>query len=245
MEDVELSRDMHCPACGAAQVGGEECRRCGIIFGRYRRGSMPRPPNAVSRESESRTSRDAWRLGMRLLRWGAPLSALLACVLMLQNPALPAVAIDSHTEEQLAAKLDALQTAVAASQPHLLQLDEPELNALVRHVISESAAGDPRPRRIRDITLRLEFDRIRVYAHVDVHSRPLLLTLEGRIDVKDGRLLFHPSGGRVGMLPLPGLVLGRVADHISAAAQPSEAGASDSHMHSIGVRNHHLWVEYR
>jgi hypothetical protein len=207
-----------CPKCGWRQDGGEECRRCGIVFSRY--GSSPETETRAGRVAASAAPR-LFRRFYRVFRWVAVASSILALVLMLRNSPPPDVQIDPDAQKRAEAKVQLLHSASQQGRPYTLHLGEGELNSWLRSNLRLANKGDetetapergpddirPAAERVRstvhDVKIQLLDDRVRGYVLFDFVVKDLSLVLEGRLVVQDRYLRLQPESGALGTLPLP------------------------------------------
>ena len=130
-----------CPKCHFEQDGGEECLRCGLIFAKY---VAPPEPEAAANPyvpsyrpapedaAPAIESPSGFRRFYRVFRWVALAGALLVIFLILRTAPPPEIDTDPAAGSRVTAKMQELQFAVQSGRPHTLQLNEAELNTLLR-----------------------------------------------------------------------------------------------------------------
>ena len=208
---------MNCLKCGWKQDGGNECRRCGIVFSRY---GSPKSKTAAA-VLAGPGSRTPFRRIYRVFRWAALGSSILVLMLMLRKSPPPDVQINPEAAKRAEDKLHELRSASKEDRPYTLQLDEAELNSWLRSNLHLGLKGDETPAEpalneedtaqaverlrstVRDVKIQLLGDRLRGYVLFDFHGKDLTLVLEGRLAVEDGYLRLQPTRGTLGALPLP------------------------------------------
>jgi hypothetical protein len=222
---------MKCPKCGFEQEAASECRRCGIVFARYRpEGRTPREPaDAFSVPAGDKPAPSLFRRLFRLFRWLVFAAAVTVLVLILRPSPPPRITVAPEAATESEAKVREFQAAMQAGRPEPLELDQSELNAwlnsnlAIRHPGSSDQPGSaeepatktvepaPTPAEVqatmRDVKIELLEDSLRVYAAFDFHGKALSLELEGRLVTRDGYLRLEPTGGKLGSFPLPASVL--------------------------------------
>ena len=122
--------DTICPKCGFRQDGGQECRRCGIVFARYRKN--PAIPSQAEPQlppdKQTRPPAGLLRRTYRILRWFALAGLILVLVLILRPSSPPAIEIPPDAADRAQAKVQEFQAAAQRGRAETLALNQPELN---------------------------------------------------------------------------------------------------------------------
>jgi len=122
---------MICPKCGYQQEREPECRRCGIIFDRYRpstispRFSRYEELNAPSVQPPAGLFRRCYRVS----RWVVLAGLLLIVGLVLRAAPPPEIATSAAATKRAAAKVQEFQSSVQRGQWETLEMDQSELNS--------------------------------------------------------------------------------------------------------------------
>lgn len=119
-----------CPKCGFHQDGGEECRRCGIVFARYRTSAQAaRPPIYTKpREFPDRAPAGVLRRCYRIFRWVTLAVLIIILVLILRPSPPPQIAIAPDAAQRAEVKVLEFQASAQQGRSETLELDESELN---------------------------------------------------------------------------------------------------------------------
>jgi hypothetical protein len=211
-----------CPKCGFKQEGGSaECRRCGLIFERYRLPCHTVAPDPIDRD----TSRPGMlRRAYRVFRWVALGGTLIVLALILRQSSPPTLQTEPGAALRAQAKVREFQSAAKAGREATLRLDEAELNSWIQSNLAfrtqpPSVAGPAQlpaetpqtleevQSNVRDVRLQLQDDLIKAYVLFDFHGKEISLILEGRLYVEDGSLRLKPTAGKLGSLPLAAATL--------------------------------------
>lgn len=119
-----------CPKCGFHQDEGKECRRCGIIFSRYREAAVPQR-RTVEPESgglQASSALGSLRRFYRILRWVILAGLILVIALILHPSPPPSIAVDAGALRSAETKVETFQKSVQQGQTGTLRMDESELN---------------------------------------------------------------------------------------------------------------------
>lgn len=197
----------------------------------------------------------------RVFRWVVLGGMVLVIVLILRRAPPPSVATDPGAKERLQAKLQELQRAREAGQPHTLRMQEAEMNSWLgsslalapgdqsRTQTADSPRVDPTIEEVRssvrDVRIALLDDRLRAYLVFDFHGQDLSLLLEGRLSIRNGYLRFEPTAGKLGSLPLPQSVLDGAVERLFDSPQNREKFQLPPEIADIRVENSELVVSYR
>lgn len=212
---------------------------CGAVlwFARIRPAASPLP---VKRHRSRAPQRALRRLKQfyRVFRWIAAAVVAVVVLLVLHTPKPPAIVVPPDAEQIAEGKIRQFESSAGDGVLDRLELEEPELNgwlgsnlALKDSTRRRSAENPPvraaqekqdevfddadlreAESTVRSVKIKLNEDRLRVYALFDLRGVDLSLELEGRISAQDGYLRFEPSAGKLGSLPL-------LAGSLQAAAQ--------------------------
>jgi len=119
-----------CPKCGFQQDGGEECLRCGIVFGRYRAASRASQSSARM-DTDNAPARPAvgkLRRFFRICHWATMALLLLVLVLILCPSKPPEIPVTPDAVQSAETKVREFQAAVQQARPETIEMDESELN---------------------------------------------------------------------------------------------------------------------
>jgi len=243
-----------CPNCGLVQEEGPECRRCGIIYSRYR------GPRLVPSDQLPPGPPDRMRRFFRTARWVSLGLVLLVFVLILWDSPAPRMPTDLDAVRSAEVKLVERQEAVGIGHAHILELDERELNGwLDSHVAyapgadaGSDAGDDLGPAQdpaleearssVRDVKIELLEDSLRAHVLFDFHGVELTLVLQGRLAAEDGYLRFEPASGKLGRMPLPGPSLRSAVRRLFDSPENREKFRLPADLKEIGVREGKLYL---
>jgi hypothetical protein len=245
-----------CPKCGSVQEGGDECRRCGIIFRKFR--ELPPPPTPASAQPAGLGSmvRRSWKA----LRW-LPLAISLAVLaLIMMKPSPPRVQTSTEATGQALTKVEDFERSVRAGTPAVLTMDEPELNGWVQSNISSNRQPNPTeiakayvsgqamprieeaPSNLRDVRLKLDGERLVAWVSYDAYGLDVALELAGKLSVQDGYLRLTPTSGKLGSLPLTKSVLQAAASRLFDSPENREKWRLPRHIADIRISGGQLSV---
>lgn len=246
-----------CPKCEFEQEAGIECRRCGIVYERY---------HAAQARLQMDSSADTpvagpspFRRFYRGFRWVMLAVLVVVIFLVLRQSSPPVVESDPLAGPRLESKIRRAERSIQAGQPHLLNLQESELNSWIQKNLAldgpaQRAAAELAPTTpeveevqsaMQDIKIDLSGDRVRAYVLFDFHGQQLSLLLEGRLRVQNGQLRFEPTGGKLGSLPLPQTVLDRAVQRLFESPENREKFRLPYQIANIHVENSELVISYR
>jgi len=200
----------------------------------------------------------------RVFRWVVLAVMVVVILLVLKKSPPPVVQSDPAAKQRLQAKLEALDKARSAGEPHALKMEEAELNSwlgsnlALAPMAAETATAPTSPpaptteptieevrSTVRDVKLDLLEDSLRAYVLFNFHGQDLSLLLEGRLRVEAGYLRFDPTGGKLGSLPLPQATLDSAVRRLFDSPENRHKFHLPAEIKDIGVRNGELVVSYR
>jgi hypothetical protein len=244
-----------CPRCGAVQDSTAECVQCGIIFSRYK----GQPPRRFSRLWPQRRRGVLW-----YLRWIGLAAAIVMLALVFWGGGTPAGLTNPEAMRNAESKFLEHQRLAEAHRPHTLELDQPELNGWLethlvmapeveksgRSEIAAASAGfddEVRAARstVRDVKIELFEDSLRAHVVFDFHGVDMTLVLAGRLMARDGYLRFEPTGGKLGLLPIPQSSLQSAVRRLFDAPENKEKFRLPAEIHEVGIREGRLFVNAR
>jgi len=155
----------------------------------------------------------------------------------------PEVQVDAGSMVRASTKMREIRTAFYSGGGGTLELSESELNAWLQTNLDLPSARkgsggtgsvsdpvvppDARPveplgepgleevqSSISDVRVVLLKDRVRTYVSFSLYGKAMSFQLEGRVRVENGYLSLEPTAGKVGMLPLPAVTLGKVVNQL-------------------------------
>lgn len=248
---------MTCPKCGFEQDDATECVRCGIIMARYKPppASPSQPADSASPQPPSRGFfQEFIREFVRALRWVMPVVALVVLLAILRQAPLPQIKTDPQTAQRLETKMQDLQTAAAAGQPYMLQMNEAELNTWLTRSLALTPQGpaggapasvEEAQSTMRDLKIELLGDSLRAYVVFDFHGKNLSLLLEGKLFVQNGYLRFAPTSGKLGSLPIPQTTLDSAVSGLFDSPANKERFLLPAEISDVRIENNGVVVAYR
>lgn len=245
-----------CPKCGFEQGSGPECRRCGIIFSKFKlaaQAAVNATAPAVEAEVQPAGPESLSRL-FRILPW-ISLTFTVGVLLLIvrQAPPMP-IQADPQAADRVAEKMAQLQTAVQAGRPHSMTLNEAELNQWMRDNLAIASAhqarqaGIPVPAgheasvqevqsALKDVRMNLTGNQLRAYALFALYGKEISLQLDGTIETRDGFVRLKPTSGRLGSLPIPSATLDHVAGQLFDSPQNRDTFQLPPRIESVRIEN--------
>jgi hypothetical protein len=255
---------IRCPKCGFEQGEGQECRRCGIVFSKFK-PPAPAVEQPLITGTEATTQAAMPGLASRVFRilpWiSLTVTTGILLLILRQAPPLP-IQTDSGAADRVAEKLAQLQMAVQASQPHALTLNEAELNQWMRNNLAIASthqaqqAGIPAPTgsepnvqeiqsALKDVRINLLGNQLRAYALFALYGKEISLQLDGTITTEGGYIRLQPTAGKLGSLPIPSLTLDRVVHQLFDSPNNRDKFQLPPQIESVRVENNTLVISSR
>ena len=253
-----------CPKCGAEQQGGFECRRCGIIFAKYK---IPSPPPQATLETSdpseigSPQSNRIVRL-FRVLPWVSLVLTLgILSAILRQAPALP-IQSDPQAADRVAAKMAMLQQSTQTNRAANIALSEAELNQWMRDNLAIASAHHAQQAglsvpagsaatveavqsALKDVRMHLAGNQLHAYALFHIYGKDISLQLDGTLETRDGYVRLTPTAGKLGSLPIPNATLGHVVTQLFESPQNREQFQLPPQIQSVRVENSTLVITSR
>lgn len=134
-----------CPKCGFHQDGGEECRRCGIVFARYRTPTQAAQPSVYTEpiEFHDRAPVGVLRRCYRIFRWATLAVLLSILILILRSSPPPQIPITPEAAQSAETKVLRFLASAQQGRSETLELDESELNGWLVANLAIQRPGDP------------------------------------------------------------------------------------------------------
>lgn len=250
-----------CPKCGFEQPGSSECKRCGVIFSKFKprakAAQIDRTP--VIEEPARRGVLGVFSRVYRILSWVSLASTVIIFVLILRQAPTPSIQIDLQAADRVAEKMTQLQTAMQVGQSHSVALNEAELNQWMHDNLAivstheARQAGIPVPAghdasveevqsALKDIRMNLTGNQLRAHAMFALYGKEISLELEGTVETRDGFIRLKPTAGKLGSLPIPSSTLDRVVRQLFESPQNRESFRLSPQIESIRIENSTLVI---
>lgn len=261
---LQSNAALTCPKCGFEQEDGPECRRCGIIFSKFK-PQVPAveeaPATVAGTESQPAIPGLMSRV-FRILPWiSLALSIGVLLLILRQTPPL-SIQTDPQAADRVAEKMAQLQMAVQASQPHAVILNEAELHQWMRDNLAMASAhqaqqaGIPAPvgsepsvqevhSALKDVRMNLMGNQLRAYALFALYGKEVSLQLDGTIETQEGYIQLKPTAGKLGSLPIPSSTLDYVVHQLFDSPQNRDKFQLPPQIESVRIENNTLVIATR
>ena len=253
-----------CPKCRFEQEEGPECRRCRIVFSKFKPPvSAVEEPTFADTEAPSQPAPSGSLAQVfRLLSWiSLPLTIGILLLILRQAPPLP-IQTDPQAADRVAEKMAQLQTAVQSNQPHALSLNEAELNQWMRENLAIAsthqaqqadipvpAGHEPTVQEVqsalKDVRMNLMGNQLRAYALFALYGKEISLQLEGTITTEGGYIRLRPTAGKLGSLPIPSSTLDSVVHQLFDSPNNRDKFQLPPQIESVRVENNSLVITTR
>jgi hypothetical protein len=253
-----------CPKCGFEQAEGLECRRCGIVFSKFKPPvEAIETPSITSTESTTQSSPPGLVSRVfRVLPWiSLTLSVGILLLILRQAPPLP-IQTDPQASDRVAQKMAHLQMAIQSNQPHSLTLNEAELNQWMRDNLAIASshhalqAGIPVPAgnepniqevqsALKDVRMNLMGNQLRAYALFNLYGKEISLQLDGTIRTEGGYIRLQPTAGKLGSLPIPSSTLNSVVHQLFDSPNNRDKFQLPPQIESVRVEHNSLVIATR
>ncbi len=178
--------------------------------------------------------------------------------LILQQPATPPVDPDPYAGERVQRKLDETRRAVQSGRPHVLELNEAEVNSWlgknlvfaempyeVEDVLEREASLEQVRSTVRNLQVNLSDDEVHAHVVFDFHGKDLKLEIRGKLSLLDGYLKLVPTGGKLGALPIPRAALDRAMSRVFNSPENREKFKVPDQVADLRVEDGEFRVVYR
>ena len=156
-----------------------------------------------------------------------------------------------------------LKGSISRGDSHVLTLDEPEINSFLGGILDfggqtggqqadrlihnaglDAAEVEEVRSSVRDFKINLQDDQLSVYMAFDFHGKAMSMSFTTRLRVEDHYLRLEPTGGHLGLLPLPASVLERAINRLVESPDNRETFRLPDAISEIRIENSELKVLY-
>jgi len=184
------------------------------------------------------------------------------------------VEIDAGSVVRASAKMRDLSAAVQAGRGGTLQLSESEVNAWLQTNLDLPASRkrsrgtepgsnpalppdghafapsrDPAVEEVQssisDVRVALHGDRVGAYVSFSLYGKEMSFQLEGQLRAENGYLRLLPTSGKIGVLPIPAITLGRAVDRLFNSPENREKFRLPNAIEDIRVVDSRLRVRLK
>ena len=164
--------------------------------------------NRVESNKPQGKPRKCWRVA----RWGAMacgfivvLLGLTTRALVLKQPTLPSVELDSAAAVRLETRIQEADARAATGKEDRIEAGEKETNSLLSSYLSanQQPSSNNGKAQLTDVRVKLNQDRMRICLVLGVNHKALVVEFEGKVSTVNGYLRFEPLSGSIGSLPIP------------------------------------------
>ena len=238
-----------------------ECRRCGVIFSKFKPSAKtiePNPAHVIEEVAQPKNPGLFSRI-FRVLNWLSLVGTVGVLLLILRQAPPLQIQTDPQAADRVVEKMAQLYTAMQAGQSHSLALNEAELNQWMRDNLVIASAhqaqqvGIPVPAgheasvqevqsALKDVRMHLIGNQLRAHALFVLYGKEISLQLDGMIETRDGFIRLKPTAGKLGSLPIPSSTLDRVVQQLFESPQNRETFQLPPQIASVHIENSTLII---